>query len=331
MSIYKKRTACLLLVLVTLLLASCGADITISYGNTSSGTGNNPQTDGNTPGESTQGGGTQVGMIEVDSDVLNQTEYSMKYGSTFLLVPTVRPYNATAAAVTYTVDNPQVCEIEPGGNNICKVKAVGAGQAIVTANCGGRTATCRFTVSESNYVVQAEKIKIYGDVENILVGTQRQFTAVITPENATDKSMEWFSSNPQIATVDENGVLTGVKEGKTVLSVSTADGAIQDKVEIYILKTAVKPGVDSVTSVVLAEPNVTIRVGETFKIEATAMPLTAPERGIWYVNETKEYITVDKNGLVTGIKPGSARVTVGSQDGKRNVCTTCRVTVLPAE
>jgi uncharacterized protein YjdB len=179
--------------------------------------------------------------------------------------------------------------------------------------------------------VEAEKIKIYGSVENIVVGSTREFSAVISPENVTDKTISWFSSNPQIATVDENGVLTAIKEGKTILSVSTADGKIQDKVEINIVKTAVNPGVDSVTSVVLAEPIVTIRVGETFKIEATAMPLTAPERGIWYVNETKSYITVDKNGLVTGIAPGSARVTVGSQDGKRNVCTTCRITVLPAE
>ena len=327
-----------MLALLMLMLASCSADVTISYGNnpgtggTQSGT-NAPSgsTQTGTPGNSSQGSGTQVGVINVDSIVLNRSEYSMKYGATYLLVPTIRPYNATNAVVTFTVDNPQVCEIEPGGNNICKVKAVGAGQAIVTANCGGRTATCRFTVSESNYIVEAEKIKIYGDVENILVGTQREFTAVISPENVTDKTIAWFSSNPQIATVDDKGVLTAIKEGKTVLSVSTADGRIQDKVDIYIVKTAVKPGVDSVTSVVLAEPNVTIRVGETFRIEATAMPLTAPERGIWYVNETKTLITVDKNGLVTGVAPGSARVTVGSQDGKRDVCTTCRITVLPAE
>ena len=328
MKIYKARLTCFLLAVLMLMLASCSVEI--SYGNNGYESGNS-QTNSPTQGGTTQDPDVQIGVIAVESVVLNRTEYDMKYGSTYLLVPTVRPYNATDAVVTFTVDNPQVCEIEAGGNNICKVKAVGAGQAIVTALCQGRTATCRFTVSESSYIVEAEKIKIYGSVENIVVGSTREFSAVISPENVTDKTISWFSSNPQIATVDENGVLTAIKEGKTILSVSTADGKIQDKVEINIVKTAVNPGVDSVTSVVLTEANVTIRVGETFKIEATAMPLTAPERGIWYVNETKSYITVDKNGLVTGIAPGSARVTVGSQDGKRNVCTTCRITVLPAE
>lgn len=340
MKINKRKLVSFLLAVLMLMLASCGTDV--SFGNETPGANTNGTQNGTNAGTSSQGGTNgqgntspngevQIGTINVESVVLNRTEYEMKYGATYLLIPTIRPLNASNATVTFTVDNPQVCEIEAGGNNICKVKAVGAGQAIVTANCQGRTATCRFTVSESIYIVEAEKIKIYGDVENIVVGSQREFTAVISPENVTDKTIAWFSSNPQIATVDENGVLTAIKEGKTVLSVSTADGKIQDKVDIYIVKTAVKPGVDSVTSVVLAEPNVTIRVGETFKIEATAMPLTAPERGIWYVNETKDLITVDKNGLVTGVKPGSARVTVGSQDGKRNVCTTCRVTVLPAE
>lgn len=328
MKIYKARVTCFLLAVLMLMLASCSVEI--SYGNNGY-EGGNSQSNSPSQGGNTQNPDVQIGVIAVESVVLNRTEYDMKYGSTYLLVPTVRPYNATDAVVTFTVDNPQVCEIEAGGNNICKVKAVGAGQAIVTALCQGRTATCRFTVSESGYIVEAEKIKIYGSVENIVVGSTREFSAVISPENVTDKTISWFSSNPQIATVDENGVLTAIKEGKTILSVSTADGKIQDKVEINIVKTAVNPGVDSVTSVVLAEPIVTIRVGETFKIEATAMPLTAPERGIWYVNETKDYITVDKNGLVTGIAPGSARVTVGSQDGKRNVCTTCRITVLPAE
>lgn len=314
--INKKTAVSLLLVLMMFLSACAGETVSIPNGPADPHMGG--QSSGNTSN------------IAVSSITLNSTNKNLKYGESFMLVPTVRPFNATNSKVTFTVDTPTVCEILPSGNN-CKVTAVGAGQAVVTAACSGFTATCQFTVSEAGIVVEAESIKIQGDVANIVVGTSREFTAAITPANVTDSSMQWFSSNPQIATVDEGGVLTAHKTGTTILSVSTADGRVRDEVHLTIVAKAVNPGEDRVTQVDLNVYSVTLRVGETFQLEAIPLPLTAPERRVWYVSEHKSIISVSKTGLVTALSPGVGKITAGSEDGKKNISRQCTITVLPAE
>ena len=312
-----KAAVSVLLALVMLLLAACGGEkVSIPSAPSDPYMGN-------------QGTGN-AGNIAVSSITLNSTNKNLKYGESFMLVPTVRPFNATSSKVTFTVDTPTVCEILPSGNN-CKVTAVGAGQAVVTATCAGFTATCQFTVSESGLVVEAEAIKIQGNVANIVVGTSREFSAVIAPANVTDNTMQWFSSNPQIATVDDAGVLTAHKTGTTILSVSTADGKVRDEVHLTIVAKEVNPGEDRVTRVDLNIYSVTLRVGETFQLEAIPLPLTAPERRVWYVSEHKTIISVSKTGLVTALSPGVGKITAGSEDGKKNVSRQCTITVLPAE
>ncbi len=311
-----KKTVVIFLLMLCMTLGACGEVVSIPSGPDTPGVGNPPI--GN------------VGTIEVSSVSLNSTDHTLKYGESFLLVPTVRPYNATNAKVTFTVDSPAVCELTPSGNN-CKVTAVGAGQAIVTATCNGRTSSCRFTVTETNQIVEAEAIKIYGNVENILVGTTRQFSAIVLPENATDKTIEWFSSNTKVATVDENGLLTAIASGDTVLSVSTADGRIKSEVKLTIVKTLVVPEEDRVTRVDLNAYNITLRVGETFQLIATPYPATAPEQRVWYVSENKDLFSISKTGLITALAPGKGKATAGSEDGKKNVARQCTITILPAE
>ena len=311
-----KKTAVLFLLIVCMLLSACGEVVSIPGGNNDT-----------LPGNPSSG---DISNIAVNSITLNKTEHNMKYGESFLLVPTVRPFNATNAKVAFTVDAPTVCEIMQSGNN-CKVTAVGAGQAVVTATCNGRTASCRFTVTETSLIVEAEAVKIYGNVENIVVGTTRQFSAVILPENTTDQTVEWFSSNPQIATVDESGLLTAHKAGDTVLSVSTADGRVKAEVKLTIVKTAVNPGEDRVTRVDLNAYSITLRVGETFQLIATPYPETAPEKRVWYVTENPELFSISKTGLITALAPGKGKATAGSEDGKKNVARQCTNTILPAE
>ncbi|MBR6846282.1 MAG: Ig domain-containing protein [Bacteroidaceae bacterium] len=56
-------------------------------------------------------------------------------------------------------------------------------------------------------------------------GQTLQLTATVTPDNATDKSVIWSSSNPSVATVDANGLVTAVSSGRTTITATTADGS----------------------------------------------------------------------------------------------------------
>ena len=59
-------------------------------------------------------------------------------------------------------------------------------------------------------------------------------TATVEPSNATNKKVTWKSSNPSVATVDENGKVKGLKEGKVTITVTTEDGSKTDTYEITV-------------------------------------------------------------------------------------------------
>ncbi|MBE6639290.1 MAG: hypothetical protein E7616_07560 [Ruminococcaceae bacterium] len=311
-----KRKALLsaLLLGCMLFLAACGKEVTVPGGN-------DPNLDNEMSGN--------VSGIDVSSIALNNTTMNLNFGESHLLVSTVRPYNATAPKVHYTVDNPSVCEIMPSGNN-CKVTAVGVGQAVVTATCQGHTATCQFTVTDT--VVAVESIEIRGNAEDgITAGTTRQFEAVIMPANATDQTIQWFSSNPRIASVDQNGVITGlVAGGTTVLTAATEDGKIYDQVNLTIVQKPFIPGEDKITRIDLNIYIITMRVEESFRVVATPIPSSATEQGVTFTSTTPEILSVDSNGVVTALAVGKGRICVRSEDGDKSIVRYCDVTVIRA-
>lgn len=69
---------------------------------------------------------------------------------------------------------------------------------------------------------------------SIKAGENQTLIATVSPDNATDKSLVWTSSNEAVATVDENGVVTGIKEGTATITVTTADGNFSDSCEVTV-------------------------------------------------------------------------------------------------
>jgi hypothetical protein len=83
--------------------------------------------------------------------------------------------------------------------------------------------------------VPVEGVTIEGD-DSILVGNTTTLTAVISPEDATNKNVTWASSDTDVATIDENGVVTGVSIGESNITVTTEDGEFTDEHAINIVK-----------------------------------------------------------------------------------------------
>lgn len=69
---------------------------------------------------------------------------------------------------------------------------------------------------------------------SIKAGENQTLIATVSPDNATDKSLVWTSSNEAVATVDENGFVTGIKEGTATITVTTADGSFTDSCEVTV-------------------------------------------------------------------------------------------------
>lgn len=150
---------------------------------------------------------------------LSESSLSLIVGGSHNLVATISPPDAADKSVTWTSSDPSVAAVSGGG----QVTALKAGTATITVrtNEGSFTATCSVTVSN----VAATGVTIDKSSISLMVGGTSQITAAVSPSNAFDKSVTWTSSDPSVATVDGSGLVTAVKAGTTVITVTTNDGS----------------------------------------------------------------------------------------------------------
>ena len=126
---------------------------------------------------------------------LDKTALSLAEGESATLTATVSPDNATNKTVTWSSSDKSVATVSSSG----KVTAVKAGTAKITAKAGDKTATCTVTVSEK--VIAVTSIKLDKTSLSLTEGETATLTATVSPDNATDKTVTWTSSDKSIATV----------------------------------------------------------------------------------------------------------------------------------
>ena len=145
---------------------------------------------------------------------LDQTEVSLKIGETVTLQATVLP-EGREAVVNFVSDAEAVATVDQDG----VVTAVAVGTATITATADDATATCQVTVR----AVEVSEVQIDVTEASLGVGETLQLTATVSPENATDKTVTWESSDDAVVTVDENGLVTAVAAGEATVT-ATAGG-----------------------------------------------------------------------------------------------------------
>ena len=151
-------------------------------------------------------------VVEVSGITLSQNTATLTEGKTLTLTVAVSPDNATDKTVTWTSSNTTVATVDNNG----KVTAKVAGTATITATAGGYSATCVVTVEEE--VIAVSGITISQETAALTIGETLALTAVVSPANATDKTVAWSSNNTAVATVDSNGVVTAVAAGTATIS-----------------------------------------------------------------------------------------------------------------
>lgn len=153
----------------------------------------------------------------------------------------------------------------------------------------------------------------------INVGKQQQLTTAILPDNADSKDIKWTSSDETIATVDNNGMVTGIKQGKATITATPLDGTkFSDKCDIEVIS--------SVTGVTLDQNEISLNVGDAGRLlYATVAPATADNKNVTWSSDNEAAATVDNTGKVTPQKEGTANITVTTLDG--GLTATCKVTV----
>lgn len=158
--------------------------------------------------------------ILVKSIALDCTEWTGFRGESFHIRATVLPDNATDKAMVWSSDDESVATVNSDG----LVTAIGIGECIITASAAdgsGVSASCSVIVKP----VLVESISLDPAEWSGFEGEIFQINAIITPDEAENKTIEWTSSDISIATVDNNGLVNAIKDGSCIISARTTDGS----------------------------------------------------------------------------------------------------------
>lgn len=149
---------------------------------------------------------------------------------------------------------------------------------------------------------------------SLSVGVTRTVAATITPSNATNKTINWTSSNTSVATVSTSGLVTAKGVGSATIIATTADGGKTAYCTVSVVASSV-----AVTSVTMSRTTASLNVGETVTLSATVAPSDATDKNITWSSSNTSVATVS-GGTVTAKAVGSATITA-TAGGKTATCT----------
>jgi len=151
------------------------------------------------------------------------------------------------------------------------------------------------------------------------INETREIQAIVYPENATDKSVTWTSSDTNVATV-ENGKVTAVAVGNATIIVITSDGHYTDTCAVTVVEPI------HVESVTLDKHDLSLVLGDNDYLTATVSPADAADKSVTWASDNETVATVDKFGKVTAVGKGTTNITVTTNDG--HYTDTCAITVV---
>ena len=184
-------------------------------------------------------------------------------------------------------------------------------------NPSSTTPTVTSSTPSPSTPVAVSGVALDKKVATVNVGKKVTVKATVTPVNADNKTLAWTSSNTKIATVS-NGVVKGVKAGRVIITAKTTDGS---NISATCTVTVKQP----VTSISLSK-KATMYTGKKLTLKAKVNPANASNKALTWKSSNTKIAKVASNGVVTGVKAGTVKITATAKDGSRKSAT-CTVTV----
>ena len=251
--------------------------------------------------------------IPVSAISLDKTEVAMNPDDNVMLTATIAPENASNKSVLWSSSDESIATVKDG-----EVTALKVGEAVITATSedGGKKATCKVVVSAKHIPVSS--VTLDKEKVSLVLEDKMTLTATVTPDNASNKTILWTSSDESIATV-KDGEVTALKVGEAVITAKSADG---DKKATCKVTVNAKPV--PVTGVSLNKQKARVFINDELTLTATVAPEDATNKTLIWTTSNALVATV-KDGVVKGISVGEADITVKTEDG--NYSATCKVSV----
>ena len=247
---------------------------------------------------------------------LDKSATTLVEGDTEELMATVMPENATDKGIEWKSDNESVATVSQTG----LVTALKDGSATITVitNDGGFRASCEVTVKKK--VIAVTGVKLSAASMTLREGDKGTLTATVEPANATNKNVEWWTSDLDVVSVTStsggsNGYVEARGAGKATVTVKTEDGEFSASCEITVEKKEVP-----VTGIALEQSSLLLPVGNTYALKAHVQPSNATDQDIKWGSSNGGVATVDQTGKVTAVAAGTVDI-LATLAGKFARCT----------
>lgn len=236
---------------------------------------------------------------------------------------TVVPDNSFNRVVRWSVSDGSVCSLEPTYYNSVILNGLKSGETSVIAECGsedeGDYARAEFTVK---VVLPVSEIRLTPSSILMQINEQSQIKVDIVPEDASDKTIIWKSSDETVVVVNNNGLVSAIGVGDCIISATANDGSGVSAT----CAVTVKPIM--IESITFDPTEWSGTTAETFQIKATALPDNAADKSLSWTSSDVAVATVDGNGNVTAVGIGECVITATAKDGS-GISASCNVKVNP--
>lgn len=207
--------------------------------------------------------------------------------------------------VSWKSSDPSVLRVLSNG----KVVAVGQGEAVITASIGEASASVTITVTgEQPGESDLTGVSLDRYTLTLYAGEEaEQLTATLKPEG-TEATIRWTSSNQTAATVSQDGKVTPLSAGVTVVTAAAGDYRASCIV-------TVQPKRVRVTGIQFDEPTHTLMMGSTVTLQPIIAPDDATVKNLTWVSSDEQTATVSRTGIVTALSVGETTITATTVDG----------------
>lgn len=173
-------------------------------------------------------------------------------------------------------------------------------------------------------VTKVDSVTLNKATTSLYIGESEFLRATIAPETASDKNLEWTSSDEDVAMVAANGKVVGLKAGTATIKATAKDGS--GKFGECVVTVSVKDTAIHVTDVTLGQTSASMFTNESLQLEASVTPENATEKGLVWTSSDETKAMVTSSGKVVALAEGNVTIKVASKE-KPDLYKECAITI----
>ena len=245
-------------------------------------------------------------------EIMDGEDISVNINEEAKITVYVKPENATIPEISFESSNEDVVKVDKFGN----ITPVGEGEATITV----KSVDDLEKMDSIKVIVKVPVTNITVDKTEITInrGNEDRIITTVTPDEATNKKLIYKSSDETVVTVDQNGNITAVGEGKATITITSEDNKnVKEEISVTVK--------NPVTKLDVAE-DFTLNIGEEKNVDAKVNE-DATNKELFYESSDPEVIKIDPDGNVIAVGKGEATITITSKDDP-TIKKTVTVTVI---